>query len=142
MNLIVDTSVWSLVLRRKQVDENNPYVLAFRKNVESGHCIHLVGNVLQELLDGVKKKRDFDRLISLLEPFPLVETTRKTWIFAAELRNRCRAKGLQASPVDFLITAACIENSYPLLTSDGDFLLISRHCDLIIQSVQETISSG
>ena len=59
MNLVVDTSVWSLVLRRPRVDEADPFVRAFRAHIEAGDGIFLVGNILQELLDGVRAKKDF-----------------------------------------------------------------------------------
>ena len=132
MNLVVDTSVWSLVLRRRRVDEADPFVVAFRSRVDRGDGIHLVGPVLQELLDGVASDVDFDRLTKLLHPFPLLPATRETYVSASRLRNLCRRKGVQASPVDFLIAAICVENGYPLLTSDRDFSLIAAHCDLIL----------
>ena len=132
MNIVVDTSVWSLVLRRPHVDETHPYVTAFRHYIQNGTCIHLVGNILQELLDGVKSSSGFERLVKAMEPFPLVSAERTTYILASKLRNHCRSKGIQASPGDFSIAAACIEKGFPLLTSDGDFASIAKHSELII----------
>ncbi len=131
MNLVVDTSVWSLILRRRQVEEDNPYVKLFRGHVERGDSIHLVGMVLQELLDGVERPSDFEKLIRLLKPFPLIPIGRGTHILASRTRNDCRRKGVQASSVDFLIAAACIQNAFPLLTSDRDFFHIAKHCELV-----------
>lgn len=130
MNVIVDTSVWSLVLRRHRVDEAHPAVRSFRFLVEQGHGLHLVGNILQELLDGVAAVADFHRLVTLLQPFPLAPLSRDTFIAAARLRNDCRKKGVQASPVDFLIAAACMETGFALLTTDHDFAAIADHCNL------------
>ena len=132
MNLVVDTSVWSLVLRRPRVEEENPYVQAFRFHVNQENGIFLIGNILQELLDGVKSREHFHRLITLLEPFPLLVLNRETYIEAAQLRNACRGKGVQASPVEFLIAAACISHGFPLLTTDRDFSNIARYSDLIV----------
>lgn len=132
MNIVVDTSVWSLILRRPHVDPANPYVALFRRHVENGTGIHLVGNILQELLDGVKGASDFERLIKAMEPFPLTSAKRSSYILASKLRNHCRSRGIQASPGDFFISAACIENGYPLLTSDADFSLIAKHSELIL----------
>jgi len=132
VNLVVDTSVWSLVLRRPQVEETNRFVQAFRFHVTQGHGLLLIGNILQELLDGLKFLRDFHRLLALLEPFPLLELTRETYVEAAQLRNTCRSKGVQAGPIDFLIAAACIEHGYPLLTADQDFTHIAHHSDLVV----------
>ncbi len=132
MNLVVDTSVWSLVLRRRRVQEDDGHVRAFRACVEGGHGIHLIGNILQELLDGVKTSKDFERLIQIMAPFPMLALRRETYVAASKLRNHCRGQGIQASSVDFLIAAACIESGYPLLTADHDFRHIARCSELTL----------
>ena len=132
MNLVVDTSVWSLVLRRPRVDDSNIHVQAFRAHLESNNRIFLLGNILQELLDGLRSSKQFDRLVTLLEPFPLLNVDRSTYIAAAELRTACRTKGIQAGPIDFLIATACCQHGYPLLTADQDFSRIAKHCDLVV----------
>ncbi len=131
MNLVVDTSVWSLVLRRPRVDEDDPHVRAFRRHLESGDGLFLIGNILQELLDGLRSSKQFDRLLTLLEPYPLLELDRQTYAAAARLRASCRAKGVNAGPIDFLIASACCQHGFPLLTADKDFSRIAGHCDLI-----------
>lgn len=90
----------------------------------------LIGNILQELLDGVRTLHDFERLLKILKPFPLLDLTRDTYIAASQLRNTCRLKGVQAGPIDFLIAAACIEHGFPLLTADRDFSYIANHSNL------------
>ncbi len=132
MNLVVDTSVWSLVLRRSRVDEGNLHVRAFRGHLESGDGLFLIGNIFQELLDGLRSPRQFDRLLALLDPFPLLEVDRRTYVAAARLRTVCRAKGVSAGPIDFLITAACCQHGFPLLTADRDFARIAAHCELVV----------
>lgn len=131
MNLVVDTSVWSLVLRRPRVDEDDPHVRAFRRHLESGDGFFLIGNILQELLDGLRSTKQFDRLLTLLDPYPLLELDRETYVAAARLRAGCRAKGVNAGPIDFLIAATCCQHGFPLLTADKDFSRIAGHCDLI-----------
>ena len=132
MNLVVDTSVWSLVLRRPRIDESSHYVQAFRAHLESNNRLFLLGTILQELLDGLRSTKQFDRLVQLLEPFPLLDVDRSTYVEAARLRTICRAKGVLAGPVDFLIAAACCQHGYPLLTADHDFSRIAKHCDLVV----------
>lgn len=85
MNLVVDTSVWSLVLRRQRVDDDNPHVRAFRWHLESGDGLFLIGTILQELLDGLRSTKQFDRLLGLLDPYPLLELDRQTYVAAARL---------------------------------------------------------
>lgn len=132
MNLVVDTSVWSLVLRRPKVDEASPFVRAFRMHIEARDGVFLLGNILQELLDGLQSKKEFDRLVRLLDPFPLMPVERETYIASAKLRQHCRAKGVQAGAIDCLIAAACIERGYPLLTADRDFTHIAQHSELVV----------
>lgn len=131
MNLVVDTSVWSVVLRRPQVNEDDPYVRAFRWHLESGDGLFLIGNILQELLDGLRSTKQFDRLLALLDPYPLLELDRETYAAAARLQSACRIKGVNAGPIDFLIAAACCQHGFPLLTADKDFSRIAKHCDLV-----------
>lgn len=132
MNIVVDTSVWSLVLRRRRPRAADAFVDAFRAHVEAGDEIFITGVILQELLDGVRTTRDFDRLLAVLDPFPLVPVDRRTYVLAAQASNACRRKGVQAGSIDFLIAAACIQNGCPLLTADKDFVRIARHTDLLI----------
>ena len=131
MNLVVDTSVWSLVLRRPRVDPGNPHVQAFRRHLESGDGLFLIGSILQELLDGLRSPKQFDRLLALLDPFPLLELDRGTYVTAARLRSLCRAKGIAVGPIDCLIAAACCQHGFPLLTADKDFVRIAGHCELV-----------
>lgn len=133
---MVDTSVWSLFLRRRKRDELDPYVIRLRLHLERTDGIHLIGPILQELLDGVREKRQFDLLRTYLEPFPIIDLERDDYIEASLLRNRCRAGGIQAGPADFLIAATCTRRNYPLLAADRDFLRIAAHCDLSMLAVE------
>jgi predicted nucleic acid-binding protein len=132
VNLLVDTSVWSLFLRRQKRNDADPYVVRLRYHLEGEDCIHLIGLILQELLDGVKDHKQFNVLRDYLEPFPLIELDREDYVEGSRLRNYCRGRGIQASPADFLISAACIRRNYPLLTADADFRHIAVHSKLIL----------
>ena len=132
MNLVVDTSVWSLILRRPRVDETHPLVRAFRAHLQADDGIVLIGTILQELLDGLRDKKDFDRLKRLLDPFPLLPLERANYVAAAALRQHCRTKGVQVTAGDCLIAAACIEHGFPLLTADRDFSHIAKHSELAL----------
>ena len=131
MNLVVDTSVWSLVLRRPRVNGNDPHVRAFRSHLESGDGLFVVGNILQELLDGLRSTKQFERLLTLMDSYPLLDLDRQTYVAAARLQSVCRSKGVNAGPIDFLIAAACCQHGFPLLTADKDFVRIASHCELV-----------
>jgi hypothetical protein len=132
VNIVIDTSVWSLVLRRDRVDERQEHVRTFRACIEAGHGLFLLGPILQELLDGLRSPKQFARLLSVLEPFPLAPLGGETYILAARMCNDCRKKGIQAGQTDFLIAAACVESGYPLLTADQDFHRIAACTELVL----------
>ena len=86
------------MLRRPRVYEDDPHVRIFRWHLESGDGIFLVGNILQELLDGLRSTKQFDRLVALLEPYPLLDLDRQTYVAAARLQSQCRSKGVAQAP--------------------------------------------
>jgi predicted nucleic acid-binding protein len=132
VNLVVDTSVWSLLLRRKNHDRDHPMVQKLKSCLERQDGIFLVGPILQEILDGVRDEEQFNKLSEYFSAFPLLEMDRQDYIDASRLRNHCRSKGVQAGPADFLIATACIRWDYPLLTADGDLALIAKHSQLVV----------
>lgn len=132
MNLVVDTSVWSLLLKREKYDPENDYLKQLKVHLQREDCIFMIGIILQELLDGIKNDKYFDLTAQYLEPFQMIELCRKDYIDASRLRNHCRSRGIQAGSVDFLIASACINNNCPLLTADKDFENIARHSKLML----------
>ena len=128
MSVLVDTSVWSLALRR---DAPTPAreVDALASAVERGD-VCLTGAILQEVLQGFPSLERTRRLVSYLAPFPLLDVHRGDFVLAAEIRNKCRAKGLAVTTIDAQIAAAAINHRCPLLTADRDFEAIARHFPL------------
>jgi predicted nucleic acid-binding protein len=124
--LFVDTSVWSLALRR-DAPPDQPEVAALNRALESSDPILITGLVLQELLQGFAGPRDRQRIVSYLSDLPLVVPDRQDHINAAELRNTCRRAGVQVGTIDALLAQLCIRHQLTLLTTDGDFVRISRH---------------
>jgi len=92
----------------------------------------IIGVILEEILSGVRSDKDFDWVLRVLSRVPLIPLGRETYVSAARLRNRCRTQGVQATTVDSLIAATCIEGGYPLLTADRDFVHIAKHSDLVL----------
>lgn len=124
MNVIVDTSVWSLALRRaKKVDDDVPPELA--ELIREGR-VAMLGPVRQELLSGIKEKRQFETLREHLRAFPDLELETADYEEAASAFNRCREKGIQGSNTDFLICAAALRRDSPIFTTDGYFRHFAR----------------
>lgn len=129
--ILVDTSVLSLAFRRRaRPGPELPLVRAFRRFVEEDQPVAIPGIVLQELLSGVKTKNDFERLLDILDGFPIVPAARAHHVAAARISHACRQAGISASAVDCLIAAMTLESKGKLLTADEDFSRMARHCDL------------
>lgn len=119
MKVVVDTTVWSLFLRRRS-GTGAPEVAKLRQYIQEGRAL-MPGIVRQELLSGIKEKRQFNRLSELLEGFPDLLATSEDHLSAARFYNQCRKKGIQGSPVDFLICAIAQRLEAPILTTGRDF---------------------
>jgi len=125
MKTIVDTSIWSLALRRKK-RQNYPEVIEFEKLIEN-HQIIMLGTIRQEILSGIKQKEQYLLLKNYLASFKDFSITTDDFEKAAELCNICRNKGIQASNTDFLICAVAVNNNFNIFISDKDFYLLAEH---------------
>ena len=129
MSLFVDTSVWSLALRRDTVS-SAVEVMALRQALEVGDTMVSTGLVLQELLQGFAGPRARREIIEKFAALPFINPDRQDHIEAAELRNRCRRSGLQIGTIDALLAKLCMRHNLTLLTTDNDFSLIAARFSL------------
>src|SRR5436309_11598932 len=94
-NVLIDTPVWSLALRRKTADLNE------REKVISGALgdlirdgrAQLMGVVRQELLSGIREEEQFKRLRDYLRAFDDSRLEMGDYEHAAQMHNRCRSRG-------------------------------------------------
>jgi predicted nucleic acid-binding protein len=126
--ILVDTSVWSLALRRDRPAANRE-VEALTAAIERGDAC-LTGTILQEVLQGFPDTSRTRRLVDYLAPFPLLALHRGDFVYATEIRNKCRLKGVTLSTIDAQIAAAAIDHKCALLTADRDFEAVARHFPL------------
>ncbi len=119
MKILVDTCVWSLALRRNEL-QGNDYVSELKELIKEIR-VQLVGSIRQELLSGIKSKKQFDLLKNHLEAYDDLELEREDYELAAEYFNTARKKGIQGSNTDFLICAISTRHNMPILTTDKDF---------------------
>lgn len=129
MTLFVDTSVWSLALRRDASFPSSE-VTALVEAIRSGETIVTTGLVLQELLQGFSGPKARDQIIDRFSAVPLLAPDRNDHIEAAELRNRCRRNGVQIGTIDALLAQLCIRHDLTMLTSDNDFSRIADRSTL------------
>ena len=100
MSLFVDTSVWSLAFRRDVPAAASIEVGELVRAIEAGEMLFTTGLVLQELLQGFSGPRARERILDRFSALPLLVPDRQDHIDAAELRNRCRRRGIQTGTID------------------------------------------
>jgi predicted nucleic acid-binding protein len=127
--VLVDTSVWSLALR-KGGPADHPAVRKLNAFLVGDEDLFLSGLILQEILQAFREDATFRRLITYFEPFSLLPLGRRSYIAAAELHRNCRSKGISVTTADCQIATAAVENDCLLLTADKDFEHIARHSGL------------
>ena len=120
MKVIVDTSIWSLALRRNNSNESS--IVSELETLITDFRIQLIGPIRQELLSGIKSEDQFKKLRMYLRSFPDYTIKSEDFELAAEFFNKCRSKGIQGSNTDFLICSIAANNNWQIYTTDQDFL--------------------
>ena len=129
MNLFVDTSVWSLALRRDETS-GEPSVRRLRAALDSGEGVFTTGLVLQELLQGFRGPKARDAIVDRFASLPLLMPDRTDHVEAAESRNDCRRNGVQVGTIDALLAQLCVRHDLVMLSTDRDFELMAPHLGL------------
>jgi len=132
MTILVDTPVWSLAYRRKQLTPSEQAITD-----ELGSCIKkdravMIGPVRQEVLSGLTDLRRFELLRTTLRAYESLPLVIDDFELAAVMHNRCRSAGVQGTHVDFLICAVSHRYDAPIFTTDRDFLSYAKHLDITL----------
>ncbi len=123
MNTLVDTSVWSLALRRHPKDltaAEQSVVSELTELIREGRA-RIIGLIRQELLSGIRAAGQYGKLRIALRPFPDEPMDAPDYEAAALASNACRAKGIATSIVDALICQIALGRHWDIFTTDPDF---------------------
>jgi predicted nucleic acid-binding protein len=121
--VLVDTSVWSLALRRKPSNlgaRDQAHREALRELVREGR-VQMIGLVRQEVLSGIRDEPVFRKIRDNLRAFDNAQLRAEDYEEAARMNNACRAQGIAGSPADFLICAVAYIRNWQIFTTDRDF---------------------
>ena len=123
MNVLIDTSVWSLALRRKNesLSTNERFLVAELSELIREGRARMIGLVRQELLSAIKATEQYEKLRLHLRSFPDEVVDTSDYEEAAKAGNRCRAKGVVVSIVDILLCAVANKRLWTIFTTDPDF---------------------
>jgi predicted nucleic acid-binding protein len=125
VKVLVDTSVWSLALRRSRIAAGSETAQELARLIQSYRVV-LIGPIRQELLSGIRFEEQFSKLQDRLRAFPDMLLRTEDYELAARCFNRCRARGVQGSNTDFLICAVALSREIPVYTTDRDFDAYAR----------------
>jgi predicted nucleic acid-binding protein len=128
MNVLVDTPVWSLVLRRERRDARKQFSMRMemRELIATGRTV-ILGPIRQELLSGIRDGNTFQRLRDHLRDFIDEPLETEDFEYAAHCANVCGSGGIASSGVDMLLCSVAIRRDYSILTTDGDFAVYNQH---------------
>ena len=134
MIVLVDTSIWSLALRRESSNLNaaqQQQATALEELVIEGRA-RLVGLVRQELLSGIKTWKQFAALREELRTFPDVLLEIEDFEEAAQIGNTCRTHGLSVTATDMLLCGVALRRGWAIYTADLDFRRYARHVPIVL----------
>lgn len=141
MKVLVDTSIWSQALRRRKFNPESPAVKILTRLIREFRVV-MIGHVRQELLSGVRDKKQFERLKDKLRAFPDHHLEHQDYETAAEFFNICRTKGVQGSNTDFLLCAIAHRYNLELVSADRDFAKFREHLAFKLHLVESTVNRG
>ena len=136
MRVLIDTSIWSLALRRRQ-HAQNPEAEELRRLI-AAHVAEIIGPIRQEVLSRVRDQLQFDRLESHLAAFADLPLLMEDYVTAAKFFNLCRSKGIQGSNTDFLICAVAVRHDLAVFTTDGDFPRFAKYLPVVLHEMRQT----
>ena len=132
MKVLVDTSLWSLALRRG-TSKDHELVRELSELIAEVR-VQIIGPIRQEILSGIKSQRQFDKLRLYLSEFPDLPLETVDFEKAAEFFNINREKGIQGSNTDFLICSAAYHRDLEIFTADKDFEKYQKHIPIKLYS--------
>jgi len=125
VKVLIDTSVWSLVLRRR-FPLRDEAVADELKRLIVNYRVVMIGPTRQELLSGIRTHEQYEGLRDKLRAFPDLRLHSDDYELAAQFFNQCRGRGVQGSNTDFLICAVAARRDTSVFSTDRDFEAYER----------------
>jgi len=126
--ILVDTSIWIDYLNGKESSLTNILDKAL-----IGGLVSIGDLILLEVLQGIKSEQEYNKTRTALATLEQYEMFGHTMVErCAENFRFLRKKGITIRKTnDVIIATFCIENNFPLLFGDRDFIPFVDHLGLI-----------
>jgi predicted nucleic acid-binding protein len=131
--VLVDTSVWSLALRKKEKTEEEQEIISHLAKLIKNLDVVLIGPIRQEILSGIASKERFEILKDKVSIFEDYAIHTADYELAAEYFNECRKHGIQGSHIDYLICSVAANNNLSIFTLDHDFQRYEKHIKIKLE---------
>ena len=125
--VLVDTSVWSLALRKKDRTEEEQKIVSHLSKLIHNLNVVLIGPIRQEILSGISTRERFEVLKEKLSIFEDHTIYTHDYELAAEYFNECRKNGIQGSHIDYLICSIAANNDMSIFTMGNDFQFYKKY---------------
>jgi predicted nucleic acid-binding protein len=135
MRILVDTSVWSLALRKNDITGEDKKITNRLAKALRELEIEIIGPIRQEILSGIKEKERFEELKEKIGVFKDLEIKTEDYELAAEYFNECRKHGIQGSHIDYLICAVAVKRKLKIMTLDKDFENYKKYIPIKIEKI-------
>jgi len=134
MKVLIDTPIWSLAFRKKNISDNNITIECLINLIRNGR-VAIIGPIRQEVLSGISDRNKFNEIKDKMSIFPDYDIQTSDYEFAVECSNECRRNGIQGSHTDFLICAIAIRNGWEIFTEDHDFSEYGKYIPIKIYNI-------
>jgi len=137
MKVLVDTSIWSLALRKNILNENENKKVNELKELIKEMRVEIIGPIRQEILSGIKNREIYEELKEKIGIFEDLINNQTDYEKAAEIYNECRKNGIQGSHIDYLICAVAINNKLSIFTDDKDFINYKKIINIRLYEIRD-----
>ncbi len=133
MQVLVDTSVWSLAFRKKTKTAYEMILIDLLTEIIRDLRVVMIGPIRQEILSGISNEGKFIEMQTKLSVFRDWPLETRDYELAAKYFNDCRKHGIQGSHIDYLICSVASNNNFSILTLDDDFTLYQKHTNILLE---------
>jgi predicted nucleic acid-binding protein len=130
VRVLVDTSIWSVALRRAPQAETG--LVERLRDLIADHRVEIIGPIRQEILSGIREEAQFKKVETQLVAFPDIPIMTEDYVIAAKFFNLCRRKGIQGSNTDFLICSVALREGLSIFTQDKDFEYFAEYLPIVL----------
>lgn len=121
--VIVDTSVWIDLLKGRESTSTRKLEQLLLEDAD----IFITGVILQEILSGIKSKKEREKVKKEFDRFIAITPSLDTHAQAAEIFDGCKKKGYTIrSAIDCLIASLALEYDLAVLENDRDYIYIAK----------------